>query len=458
MEMTNTADPAQAWSVTPSVEDWGSSYSCHTRTPAVNGRWSPYSTAPTPVPRWSSRSLSVLSQETHPQRLGFVPFEEWDRDATYDEIPPCCLHYSIEWKVMIKKKAIITDTEQDVVVSPAIYWEKCLQSRLEERLSKKGYPPRSVRVEETEVIVSVTGRTGRPLTRQFDDLRVEWSVVERQLTDWSELFQKGKKLFVKIRIRYVEVNALVSTNGPATKTTKVRGTATQCMLADRAAQIDAEEATTGNPSAWRYVYALMRCPGPPCVKHSWCWHDTQTQKGYTLKGHHLRTLVRYVEDKNCLKSHDDIPDSLRQLIYAEEEQYMRRKRVDRGSVSFDRTPIQITNVLPPQSSTESETMQRPETKRLDIAGLHDVNVQKYCDWLKSRMQEESRKKEYQKAADFLLKKSFDLDLVYEDQNPTFLIEQGGVEEGIARRFVKDIPLWVKRCNRNKTDVDSILEF
>ena len=356
---------------------------------------------------------------------------------------------------MIKKKAIIKDPEQDVVLSPAVYWEKCLQSRLEERLPKKGFPPRSVRAEEIEVIVSVTGRTGRPLTRQFDDLRIDWSVVERQLTEWSELFQKGKKLLVNIRIRYVEVNTLNSTNGPATKPTKVGRTATQHMLADRAAQIDAEETTTGEPSAWRYVYALMRCPGPPCVHKPWCWHDTQTQKRYKLKGHHLRTLVRYVEDKNPLESHDDIPDSLRQQIYAEEEQYMRRKRVDSGSVSFDRTPIQITNVLPPQSSTESESVQRPEIKRLDIAGLHDVNVQDYCDWLKSRVKKESHKEEYQEAADFLLEKAFDIDLVYEDQNPTFLIGQGEVEEGIARRFVKDIPLWVKLCNQNDIEAASI---
>ena len=87
VEMTNTPDPTQDWSVSPSVEDWGSPYAYRTTTPIVNGRWSPYSTAPTPVPRWSSRSLSVLSQETRPQRLGFVQFEDWNRDATYDEVP-----------------------------------------------------------------------------------------------------------------------------------------------------------------------------------------------------------------------------------------------------------------------------------------------------------------------------------------------------------------------------------
>ncbi|KIW35989.1 uncharacterized protein PV06_11709 [Exophiala oligosperma] len=99
----------------------------------------------------------------------------------------------------------------------------------------------------------------------------------------------------------------------------------------------------------------------------------------------------------------------------------------------------------------------PKPWRLGIAGLHDVNVQDYCDWLKSRVKKESHKNAYQKAADFLLKRSFDLDLVYEDQNPTFLVEQGGVEEGIARRFVKDLPLRVKLCKQNEVKADSILQ-
>jgi len=74
------------------------------------------------------------------------------------------------------------------------------------------------------------------------------------------------------------------------------------------------------------------------------------------------------------------------------------------------------------------------------------------------VKKESHKEEYQKAADFLLEKAFDLDLVFEDQNPNFLIEQGEVEERIARRSVKDIPLWVKLCKQKHIETASISEF
>src|SRR5436309_8525678 len=38
---------------------------------------------------------------------------------------------------------------------------------------------------------------------------------------------------------------------------------TQKLLVEREAQIDAEHAS-GQPSVWRDVYKMMRCPGPPC--------------------------------------------------------------------------------------------------------------------------------------------------------------------------------------------------
>lgn len=138
-----------------------------------------------------------------------------------------------------------------------------------------------------------------------------------------------------------------------------------------------------------------------------------------------------------------MPDVLRQQIYAEEEQRIRKKRVDSAAAPSERHPIQITNVLPVHPQTESVIAQKPAAKRLDIPGLHDVNVQDYCNWLQARVQDESQKAEYQEAADFLRRKAFDLDLLYENQDPSFLVEQGEVEVAIARRFVKDIPLWAE---------------
>ena len=53
--------------------------------------------------------------------------------------------------------------------------------------------------------------------------------------------------------------------------------------------------------------------------------------------------------------------------------------------------------------------------------------------------------EYQKACDLTLAEGLDLELVYEDQNAEFFITKG-VKSGVARRFVRDIGTWVKKCS------------
>ena len=163
--------------------------------------------------------------------------------------------------------------------------------------------------------VSVTGRAERPLTKRFDELNIDWSVVERKLLAWSELFRKGKQLRVDICIRYAESDSSTTMNSQRTKTKRAKMSATEHMLGERAAQLDAEQATTGQPSTWRDTYALFRCPGPPCALGPWCWHDSQTIRRYKLKAHHLRALVRHVESGKPLRTHDDVPDDLRQHVY-----------------------------------------------------------------------------------------------------------------------------------------------
>lgn len=81
--------------------------------------------------------------------------------------------------------------------------------------------------------------------------------------------------------------------------------ATQRMLANHASQLDAEQETSGNPSIWREVYALIRCPGPPCNLGPHCWRDPFSKKHYKLRAHHLKALIEFVQQGHALKSHDD---------------------------------------------------------------------------------------------------------------------------------------------------------
>ena len=137
-------------------------------------------------------------------RLNVLQLQDWDKESSYDEDPPICLHYSIEWKVTVNGKVVSKDTEQDLVLAPASHWQHFLQPRLEKLLRKKMAHSRFVRCDDTNVVVSVTDRTERDLTKRFDELEIDWSVVEKQLATWADLFQAGKKLRVDLTFNYVE--------------------------------------------------------------------------------------------------------------------------------------------------------------------------------------------------------------------------------------------------------------
>ena len=53
------------------------------------------------------------------------------------------------------------------------------------------------------VNVSVTGRSERKLVKRFE-ADSDWRVVENHLTQWSDLFQSGKKLRVDITFHYIQ--------------------------------------------------------------------------------------------------------------------------------------------------------------------------------------------------------------------------------------------------------------
>lgn len=71
------------------------------------------------------------------------------------------------------------------------------------------------------------------------------------------------------------------------------------------------------PIVWRDVYSLMRCPGPPCHFGLQCWRDP-VKKDYRILTHQLKRLVLYKEEGNKLESHDEVPDDVRQDLYAVE--------------------------------------------------------------------------------------------------------------------------------------------
>jgi hypothetical protein len=386
--------------------------------------------------------------------LGFLPLAEWDEYNSYDEETPSRLRYSIEWKVVVNNKVVAKDTEQDLVLVPNAYWHLCLKPKVEKLLDKKVAHNRHVEFDDTSVVVSVNDRSQRDLTKRFDSMDVDWSVIERQLTRWSEFFRAGKRLRVDLSFNYID--ASLQSTSSANRGNKRGSSATQRMLADRASQLEAEQETSGGPSAWQEVYALLRCPGPPCNLGPHCWRDPFGKKHYKLRTHHLKALVELVQQGYTLKKHDDVPEDIREQLYAEEQQ-RRERQSTRNNVSTPAfPPINITNVLPAQShqspltnladSTTTAEKQPAESLRLNLPGPRDAAVIAYSEWQQSNVVDDALKEEFQKACDAALKDGLDLEQVYEDQDPGFFIGCG-VKRGVARRFVSDIDGWAKRYSR-----------
>ncbi|EFW14609.1 conserved hypothetical protein [Coccidioides posadasii str. Silveira] len=138
----------------------------------------------------------------------------------------------------------------------------------------------------------------------------------------GSLFRVGKKLRLGISFNYIEESY------PRKADKRGASSVTRRMLAEREAQIDAEH-TSGQSSVWREIYRMMRCPGPPCRQEAqYCWQDSVGKKHYRLRTHHLRSLVRYVEQGGVLETHDDVPDTIREQLYAEEQQSVERQQLN----------------------------------------------------------------------------------------------------------------------------------
>lgn len=393
----------------------------------------------TPVPAVDAPRPRKRRQVSR-DKLPLVQLGEWDPDRSYDEDPSTCVHYSLEWKVVLNGKQISKDTERNLVLAPRSFWPTSLRPRLDQLVRKKVSDPQSLTADETTVIVSVTGRSQKPLTKRFDALDIDWTFVETHLVEWSVLFQGEKQLWVDITFHSVSSEEGTTGAGLTKRLTRGRTSTTQRMLQERNARLQADEESGGIASVWTDVCRKVRCP-TACVLGPHCWPDQQHGVHRKLYTHHLRALVKHVQEGGTFDSAADMPDSVRDELRREADDAAARKRPTRAGSPRGSTPITINNHFPEQSLAKngaSSSMRSPVV----VSGCHDLAVREYSVWLQSRFHDPVYKDHVATAMQHVLSRGLCLDQLHEDGDAKFLIEQG-VMDGVARRFISDIKPWVK---------------
>ncbi|KAK2737135.1 hypothetical protein CKAH01_18867 [Colletotrichum kahawae] len=161
----------------------------------------------------------------------------------------------------------------------------------------------------------------------------------------------------------------------------------------------------------------------------------------------MRELVRWVQQGHKLETHDDVPEEIRAQLYAQEQQGRKRKRQASGLDPTSHVPVIIHNHISDyltssnRASPDHGSSPPLRLSPLCVPGLRDDAVEAYCEWHCSKVRSETQKQHFELAYSLTIARGLDLELVREDNDAQFYIEQG-VLEGVACRWVRDIQVYI----------------
>ena len=114
----------------------------------------------------------VRQSQRRPARktLPIVPYADWVPDQSYDQLPPSCVHYIMEWKLTLNRRLVAKQTEDDLVVAPSDFWNEELSSKIADIVKSTGKP---CEADATTIAISVNDRSEHDITKRFEKLEID---------------------------------------------------------------------------------------------------------------------------------------------------------------------------------------------------------------------------------------------------------------------------------------------
>jgi hypothetical protein len=190
---------------------------------------------------------------------------------------------------------------------------------------------------------------------------------------------------------------------------------------------------------WKDVYQLFECKSTTCGNFGFSyWRKDNIH--FLLDSDTMNRLVEHVEEGKKLDTHDDVPETLRELICTRKREEDERRARKRRASSRDVAPI-IVHVCDRHhdNSIGDCTSGNGHLKQLKLPVPEDEAPIMYADWLSARVSNQRWRDAYRLAGNIIVEEGFTLSwlFAYQKDGMDMLMEKG-VLRGVTAQFVSRI--------------------